>query len=95
MALSALAWELYFPILFMPGDMLVTTEHLWVAVSRPTKYGPAPGMAAKAGAINAPIRAAATTYFLIPSLLWDELPETVAREKSRLLGSLQGTPGRG
>jgi hypothetical protein len=58
MALSALALELYFPIIFIPAVMLVTTEHLWVAVSRPTKYGPAPGIAAKAGAINAPIRTA-------------------------------------
>ena len=63
MAFSAAAWVLYFPIIFMPGDMLVTTEHVWVVVSRPTKYVPV--VKAKAGAINAPSRTAATIYVLI------------------------------
>jgi hypothetical protein len=62
-AFSAAAWVLYFPIIFMPGAMLVTTEHVWVVVLRPTKYGPL--VKAKAGATNAPIRTAAIINFLI------------------------------
>src|SRR6516162_4398654 len=86
MALSARACVLNFPIFFMPGAILVTTEHLWVVGSRPTKYGPAPGIAAKAGAINAPIRTAASIYFLISCPPWDSR-QTVGIE-SRLFGGL-------
>jgi hypothetical protein len=67
MALSALAFELYFPIIFMPGSIVVTTEHVWVVVFRPTKYVPL--TKAKAGVTNAPIRTAATIDFLMSCLL--------------------------
>jgi hypothetical protein len=75
-AFSAASFDLYFPIIFMPAVILVTTEHVWVVVSRPTKYVSA--VRAKAGVTNVPIRMAATKYFLILVSPWDELSSNVA-----------------
>src|SRR5215471_15373744 len=66
MALAAAECDLYLPIIFMPGSIFVTTEHVWVVVLRPTKYGPDTN--AKAGVTNTPTKIAAIAYFVILSL---------------------------
>src|SRR5262249_58722319 len=72
MAFSAASLESYLPIIFMPAFISVITEHVWVVLSRPTKYVPA--VNAKAGETNAPIKATASTCFLILVSLRSNLP---------------------
>ena len=61
-AASASALVLYLPIIFMPSDILATTEHLPVAVLRPTNQGPETGWT-KADVAKRPTKTAATAYF--------------------------------
>jgi S1-C subfamily serine protease len=75
-ACSAASLESYFPIIFIPAFISVITEHVWVVLSRPTKYVPA--VNAKAGETNAPITATASMYFLILVSLGSNLLPTTA-----------------
>src|SRR5262249_17227553 len=66
MAFSAASLESYLPIIFMPAFISVTTEHLWVVVSRPTQYVPL--VRAKAGVTKKVISTAAVAYFFMTFL---------------------------
>jgi hypothetical protein len=88
MAFSAASLESYSPIIFMPAAISVTTEHLWLVVSRPTKYFPPPDSTAKAGWWQMRLSEGLRLYtfsFLSP---WDELAERQAKEEKHSLGDL-------